>query len=260
MNARQRRGAVLLLVSALLALAAFAGVLAVVRDVRSKVGPEVTAYELAEDIRPYEELSPDQFREVSMPERYVPDTAVRDLAAIEGKVAVGPLLEGSLLQNDMISDRPDLSEGEMEIAIMIDASTGVAGKIYPGATINMYAAYSVDLPDEDGRLGGDGGEQEDIEIVRLMVNNARVIDVGDLTEVEEDREQVEVVPITFALTNLDAQRVAFAEAFAEQVRLALVAPGDERDIPREEWTYTIVGDILGNPHTDPLQFGGGSSE
>jgi pilus assembly protein CpaB len=243
MNARQRRGILLLLASVLLALGAFAGVLAVVNDVESKVGPEVTAYEVAEDIAPYEEVTADRVREVRIPERYLPDSAVTDLEQLDDQVAVGPLSEGALLQTDMLSDRPELAEGQQEIAVMIDASTGVAGKIYPGATINMYAAF---------RVREQGGESdEEYEVVRLMVNNAEVIEVGDLTEVQDDDDNTtEAVPITFALDNTDAQRVTFAEAFAEQVRLALVAPGDEREIPEEERTYTILGDNAGDPHLD----------
>ncbi|MDT0342365.1 Flp pilus assembly protein CpaB [Streptomyces litchfieldiae] len=242
MNARQRRGILLLLVSVLLAVGAFAGVLAVINDVESKVGPERTAYELAEDIEPYQEVTADQLREVSIPERYIPDSAVTDLAQIEDQVAVGPLTEGSLLQDDMLSDRPELDPGQQEIAVMIDASTGVAGKIYPGASINMYAAFRV--------REGEGDQAQETEVVQLMVNNAEVIEVGDLTEVEdEDSNATEAVPITFALDNTDAQRVTFAEAFAEQVRLALVAPGDEEEIPADERTYTIIGDIVGAPHT-----------
>ncbi|NJQ08509.1 Flp pilus assembly protein CpaB [Streptomyces lonarensis] len=240
MNGRQRRGLVLLLVSLVLALIAFGGVYAVIQDVESKVGPETVAYEVAEEIEPYQPLRQDQFREVLMPERYVPESAVTDLGDLDGKVAVGPLAPGSLLQRDMISDRPELGSGEQEIAIMIDASTGVAGKIYPGATINMYAAYRF-----EDRESTDG---EEVEVVRLMVNNAQVIEVGDLTEIPDDRDRVEAVPITFALENVDAQRVTFAEAFAEQIRLALVAPGEETEIPEDERTYTVVGDILGSPH------------
>ena len=238
MNARQRRGTVLLLVPVPLALAAFAGVYAVIRDVESKVGPEVVAYEVDEEIEPYQQLRAEQFREVRLPERYLPSTAITDLDELDGKVAVGPLVPGSLLQSDMISDRPELDEGQLEIAVMIDASTGVAGKIYPGARINMYAAYVL-RQDED-----------DMEIVRLMVHNAEVIDVGDLTEIEDNRDRVEAVPITFALDNLDAQRITHAEAFAEQIRLALVAPGDDTEIPERERTYTLVGDILTTPHAD----------
>ncbi|GAA1905247.1 Flp pilus assembly protein CpaB [Streptomyces sodiiphilus] len=240
MNARQRRGTILLVVSALLALGAFAAVLAVISDVESKVGPEATAYELAQDMEPHQEFRPEHVREVSMPERYIPRSAVTDLAELEGKVALTPLREGSLLQTDMMSDRPELEPGRQEIAIMIDAATGVAGKIYPGATINMYAAYRV--------TDRSGDDDEEFEIVRLMVNNATVIEVGDLTETDEDRTRRQVVPITFSLDNTDAHRVTFAEAFAEQVRLALVAPGDEEDIPESERTYTIIGDILGSPH------------
>ncbi|MDT0310350.1 Flp pilus assembly protein CpaB [Streptomyces sp. DSM 44917] len=244
MNARQRRGTLLLIASLLLALAAFAGVLAVINDVESRVGPETTAYELNEDVEPYERVTADQVREVSMPERYIPDSAVTDLDELEDRVAVGPLREGALLQTDMLIERPELAPGQVEIAVMIDASTGVAGNIHPGARINMYAAFRV----RTGQ-GGEGGEGEESEIVRLMVNNAEVLEVGDLAEVEdEDSGAREAVPITFALDNADAQRVTFAEAFAEQVRLALVAPGDEREVPPQERTYTIVGDILGTPN------------
>ncbi|GAB2902131.1 Flp pilus assembly protein CpaB [Streptomyces mayteni] len=243
MNARQRRGILLLVVSILLALGAFAGVLGVINDVESRVGPEATAYELSEDVEPYEEVTADQLREVSIPERYIPDSAVTDPEQVEGQVAIGPLREGSLLQRDMLSDRPELDEGQQEIAVMIDAATGVAGKIYPGATINMYAAFRV--------TERTGDVEDEYEIVRLMVNNAEVIEVGDLTEViDDERNSTDAVPITFALDNVDAQRVTFAEAFAEQVRLALVAPGDEREIPDEERTYTIIGDNAGDPHLD----------
>ena len=65
MNSRQRRGVILLIVSVLCALAAFAGVLALIRDVESKVGPEKTAYELKDDVPAYRSLSGDQFDKVS---------------------------------------------------------------------------------------------------------------------------------------------------------------------------------------------------
>ncbi|RBM11759.1 Flp pilus assembly protein CpaB [Streptomyces sp. PT12] len=240
MNARQRRGMLLLLASVLLAVGAFAGVLAVINDVESKVGPEATAFELTTDVEPYQEVTADQVREVRIPERYIPPSAITDLGQLDDQVAVGPLAEGSLLQRDMLADRPELDPGQQEIAVMIDASTGVAGKIYPGASINMYAAFNV--------RERQGDQESEYEVVRLMVNNAEVIEVGDLTEVEDDDVRREAVPITFALDNTDAQRVTYAEAFAEQVRLALVAPGDEEEIPEEERTYTIIGDIGGTPN------------
>ncbi|POX52978.1 Flp pilus assembly protein CpaB [Streptomyces sp. Ru72] len=236
MNARQRRGVILLVLSALAAVGAFAGVLSVIRDVNSKVGPEVTAYRLKNGIDPYKALTPDQFQKISMPKRWLPATAVTDLARIRGKIAVTRLEKGSLLQSDMIVDRPELQPGQQEIAIMIDASTGVAGKIDPGSRVNIYATFKAD---------NDKGKDES----KVIVTNARVLDVGKLTALDpgqssDDRRRTatEAVPITFALDTADAQRVAYAESFATHVRLALVAGGSQTTIAPGDRTYTLDQD------------------
>ncbi|MFD5770118.1 Flp pilus assembly protein CpaB [Streptomyces sp. NPDC127049] len=214
MNSRQRRGVILLLLSVLCALGAFAGVLAVISDVNAKVGPETTAYRVKQDVKPYERLRTSDFEKIAMPERWLSGTAVTDLAQIDGKIAVTTLRKGSLLQQDMIVPRPELRPGEQEIAIMIDAATGVAGKINPGATVNIYATFAGDTKGEPSQS-------------RLLVAAARVIDVGTLSSIKAKRDSrtaTEAVPITFALSAQDTQRVAYAESFAEHVRLALVAP------------------------------------
>ncbi|MEV5613617.1 Flp pilus assembly protein CpaB [Streptomyces sp. NPDC052225] len=237
MNSRQRRGVILLVVSALCAVGAFAGVLSVIRDVQSKVGPEKTAYRLRTDIAPYKELTRDQFEKVEMPERWMSTTTVRDLSAIRGKIAVTQLKKGSLLQSDMIVERPELKAGQQEIAIMIDAETGVAGKIDPGSKVNIYATFKAE-----------NDKQKDQS--KVIVENAEVIDVGKLTPIDEQggndrgsvRRQGEAVPITFALGAADAQRVAYAESFASHVRLALVAPGDHGTIAPGDRSYTLDED------------------
>jgi pilus assembly protein CpaB len=236
MNSRQRRGVILLVLSALCAVAAFAGVLSVIRNVNSKVGPEVTAYRLKDDIAPYKQLTADQFQKISMPKRWLSATAVTDLGQIRGKIAVTRLQKGSLLQSDMIVDRPALQPGQQEIAIMIDASTGVAGKIDPGSRVNIYATFKAE---------NDKAKDES----KVIVTNARVLDVGRLTALDpgqssDDRRRTatEAVPITFALDTADAQRVAYAESFAEHVRLALVAGGSETAVAPGERTYTLDED------------------
>ncbi|MET8410170.1 Flp pilus assembly protein CpaB [Streptomyces sp. NPDC005195] len=236
MNSRQRRGVILLVLSVLCALGAFAGVLSVIRDVNSKVGPEVSAYRLKDDIAPYRELTADQFQKISMPERWLSSTAVTDLSRIRGKIAVTKLEKGSLLQSDMIVDRPALEAGQQEIAIMIDAATGVAGKIDPGARVNIYATFKAE-----------NDKQKDQS--KVIVANARVIDVGRLTALdpgqssaERSRTATQAVPITFALDTADAQRVAYAESFATHVRLALVAGGSDTTVAPGERTYTLDQD------------------
>ena len=235
MNSRQRRGVILLLLSVLCALGAFAGVLSVIGDVNSKVGPEVTAYRLKTDVAPYTPLRADQFQKTEMPKRWLSDTAVTDLSVLNGKIAVTRLEKGSLLQDDMIVKRPALTGDEQEIAIMIDAATGVAGKITPGSLVNIFATFPAD---------NKGAKAQS----RIIVSHARVIDVGKLTALgpnagDRDRATMqEAVPITFALGTKDAQRVAYAESFAEHVRLALLANGSTATLAPGESTYTLEGD------------------
>ncbi|WP_371669411.1 Flp pilus assembly protein CpaB [Streptomyces sp. NBC_00289] len=234
MNSRQRRGVILLLLSVLCALGAFAGVLSVIDDVKSKVGPEVTAYRMKADVTPYTALDAGQFEKTSMPKRWLSATAVTDLAEVRGKIAVTTLRKGSLLQSDMIVDQPALQPGQQEVAIMIDAATGVAGKITPGSTVNVYATF-------EGAREGDPAQS------KIIVTNAKVLDVGKLTALQPDadnrtRQATEAVPITFALATIDAQRITYAESFAKRVRLALVAPGGNTTVPDKDRTYELVTD------------------
>ncbi|MFJ3208800.1 Flp pilus assembly protein CpaB [Streptomyces flaveolus] len=234
MNSRQRRGIILLILSVLCALGAFAGVLSVINDVKSKVGPEATAYQVKSQVAPYTSLRADQFEKIEMPERWLSENAVTDLSRIRGKIAVTTLKAGSLLQSDMIVDQPALQPGQQEVAIMIDAATGVAGKITPGATVNVYATFE--------------GEREGApDLSKIIVTNAKVIDVGELTSLQpgdksNDRRPTDAVPITFALSTIDAQRITYAESFAQRVRLALVAPGSDTTVPDQDRTYELAKD------------------
>ncbi|MFC9585997.1 Flp pilus assembly protein CpaB [Streptomyces yangpuensis] len=232
MNSRQRRGVILLLLSVLCALGAFAGVLVVIGDVNSKVGSEVVAYRAKADIAPYSPLGAGQFEEVRIPERWLSATAVTDLGALKDKIALTTLKKGSLLQADMFVDRPQLQPGEQEIAIMIDAATGVAGKITSGAKVNIIATFK-------------GAKDTEPSRSVIIVADARVLNVGKLTALEKDGDRKgpsEAVPITFALSTKDTQRVAYAESFAEHVRLALVAPGTDSAPAAGDRTYTLDGD------------------
>ncbi|MEV5004689.1 MULTISPECIES: Flp pilus assembly protein CpaB [unclassified Streptomyces] len=234
MNSRQRRGVILLILSVICALAAFAGVLSVISDVKSKVGPEVAAYQLRTDVAPYTTLSTGQFEKVKMPKRWLSPNAVTDLGQIQGKIAVTTLRKGSLLQSDMIVNQPALQPGQQEVAIMIDAATGVAGKITPGSTVNVYATFG-------GRRQGDPAQS------KIIVTNAKVLDVGRITALQPNadnraQQPTDAVPITFALSTIDAQRITYAESFAQRVRLALVAPGSDTSVPAKDRTYELAND------------------
>lgn len=71
--------------------------------------------------------------------------------------------------------------------------------------------------------------------------------MGELTALEPDENNrsqspTDAVPITFALSTLDAQRITYAESFAKRVRLALVAPGGDTTVPDQDRTYELVTD------------------
>lgn len=115
---------------------------------------------------------------------------------------------------------------------MIDASTGVAGKITPGAKVNILGTFK-------------GKKPTDPDVAVVMVANARVINVGSTTPLDKDSDKkgpAEAVPITFALSTKDTERVAYAESFAEHVRLALVAPGTDSTPSPSDHFYTLEGD------------------
>jgi pilus assembly protein CpaB len=109
----------------------------------------------------------------------------------------------------------------------------VAGKVTPGARVNIIATFA-------------GQREGDPAMAKIIVANAPVIDVGRLTALEPQgdgrRGAFEAVPITFALNTKDTQRVAYAESFAQHVRLALVAPGSDTTLRPGERTYTLDGD------------------
>ena len=54
----------------------------------------------------------------------------------------------------MLAAPPEINEGEREVAILVDASTGVAGKIEPGSDVDVIASYAAESGDpENGRQG-----------------------------------------------------------------------------------------------------------
>src|SRR5688572_28721673 len=121
----------------------------------------------------------------------------------------------------MLVDPPQLSRGQREVAILVDAETGVAGKIGPGSVVDIVATF-------------DGDTQRGIAPrSTVVVPAARIIEVGQ-AQLKGGRgvqpaeaDPTEVVPVTFALTPREQLRVTEAESFAQEVRLALRRQGDE---------------------------------
>jgi pilus assembly protein CpaB len=219
MNPRQRRGILLMAVAALGAIAVFFLVLNYVSNVASEVGPMTTAYRFVKAVPRLSVITDDDLERVEVPARWVPQAAIQSFDTTRGLVAVENVPQGALLQQGMAGPPPELQPGQREIAILINAETGVAGKIRPGDLVDIYATFS----DQNGT---DRNTQ-----ARVIVTNAPVLAIGQLQRADAPNadgtrfQQSEVVPVTFALSVPDSLKVTYAESYATKVRLALIAPG-----------------------------------
>ena len=228
MNPRQRRAVLLLVVGGLCLVGAFAIIVGYVADVREEVDPKVRVVALGKDVRAHEPIDAAQLRLVEMPEHWVPRTALRDRSALAGLVAAADYPAGSIVQQGMAEGPPELAPGQREIAILVDAETGVAGKVDPGSNVDIVATFAAD----------EGGGRPARS--RVLVPGARVLDIGEPRQQGGEDGAVDptaVVPVTFALNVRQSLALTYAESFAEEVRLALVRPGEQSQIPLDEREY-----------------------
>lgn len=229
MNPRQRRGAVFLVLAGLGAVAVFFSVVGYVNNVESEVGDRVPAFVVARQINAYADIRPADLREVQIPRRWLPDTAIQSLGDLQGSVSATTLAPGTLLQRSTIIPKPSLRPGQRELAIMVDAETGVAGKLLPGDRVDVWAVYE--------RLG-------DLEEPRskVIAQNLLVVGVG-LPGQRERRvpdgalDKTAAVPVTFALGEQEIKALTFAEGVAKEIRLALRPPGDSTLVPGDRRSY-----------------------
>ena len=232
MNPRQRRGLLLLVLSGLGLLAVFVLVFSYVSDVRTEVDPKIKLLTLSKPVKAFQSIPDDAVTEITMPRRWAPRTALRDRSQLVGFVAGTDLQPDSLLQRDMLVAPPDLGPGQREMAILVDAETGVAGKIGPDSVVDIVGTFAGDpergIPPRS----------------TVVVPGARIIDVGQPQVKggrgvqQPDADPQEVVPVTFALTPKQQLQVTHAESFAQEVRLALRRPGDIAPLKKGETLYT----------------------
>ena len=158
------------------------------------------------------------------------------------------------LQQWMLVEPPSLEEGQQEISILINADTGVAGKLEPGDTVDVLATFPADE------------RQHSPASARTLIRRARVVTVGlprsaakpgssngqDATPTGNEQEVL--VPVTFALRPTLALRLTYAETFASEIRLSLIRRGDEgRKLPKGKREFTLPSTIKKLP---PVQGAG----
>ncbi len=229
MNPRQRRGLLMIGLAALGALAVFVSVLSYVGSVSAQVGDRIEVVRLTQSVNPYEEVTPEMVTTEEVPERWVSPGTFTDPDQVLGLVASSSYARGMTLQEGMLVSAPSIRTGFREIAMLVDARTGVGGKIRSGDRVDIIATSEFeDRPPK----------------AEVIVENALIIDVGLSEETRRsdstrDNEPDETVPVTFAVPIGDALRVSFAESFAVEVRLALRGGGDDTSIPTRDGVYEL---------------------
>ncbi|HEX8497779.1 MAG TPA: Flp pilus assembly protein CpaB [Actinomycetales bacterium] len=226
MNPRQRRGLLLMFLAVFVAIGVFVSVSSYVSGVNSKVGPMVTVYQAKKPLVAFTKLSVDNVEAVRVPERWVSQSTLLTSSDIDGRVIAVPMSAGSAVSEDLLVPPSDLSPDEREIAVNVNAVTGLAGRIRPGDRVDVYAVFS-EVPGLANQA-------------RVLVRSVRVISVGGKQQVaaSDDRSLKDVIPVTLALLPNDALGITYANAFAEEVRLVGLPAGSAQDRKGERDEYT----------------------
>jgi Flp pilus assembly protein CpaB len=217
-NPRQRRGVLLIIATSIGALVVFVSVLTMVSNVRSQVGPSATVLQFRTNVEELQAITPDMIEEVQVPQRWISKTALRSIDDVVGKVASSVYQPGTTLQGGMVIDPPGLKAGFREVAILVNAETGVAGEVHSGDRVDIIATTAA----------AEGVPAK----AMVWVPNALVLKVGipksgKSTDGDGNFSEEQGVPVTFALPVGEALRLSYAESFSTKLRLALRGRGDE---------------------------------
>ncbi len=238
-----------MLIAAIGAIAVGFAVISHSAGLQAEMGTYRTALKLTANVDPYQEITQEMLTPVEIPQKFFNENVflenLEEVAEETGRTPVSAtyLQKGALLQKSMVVAAPDLEQGERELAIMIDAETGVAGKVTRQSRVDVYAAFQP-------------GDRQDACEIRVL-SNIEVLDVGELgSEVDEETGGTNsVVPVTFRLTPEEALKLGHAEAFSSGVRLGLVSPEGGGDPGRQDYCsadqIAELEDQEGRPGNEP---------
>jgi pilus assembly protein CpaB len=221
---RQRRGVLLVILALIGAIVVFMSVLGYVARVESTVASMKETwpvFQLKAGVRAKQPITEAQLQQVQLPRRYVTGAFVRDISEVNQKVAAGDIPAGAYLERGMLVDNPYLRPNQREIAILIDAETGVAGKVRPGNKVDIYATFQQQ----------NAVNQQPCAL--RVVANVPVIQIGQIQTQGADQDLKRVVPVTFALEGTQSLELTYYESFANKLRLALRGDQDvgEQKLP-----------------------------
>lgn len=220
LNLRQRRGLAFIVAALVAGAAAFVVSVNHTREVDSRLGDQVTVYRVKQSVDAFTELTTDDVYTQEVPERWVPPGVYTD-ASFVGRKTVVALQADEFVDETTLIPIQEIARGEREIAILVDAETGVGGRIGRGDYVNVNVTL------DEAREGEEGS----LRVSTVLIRRARIVSIGS----QSSRDQAEgepraVVPVTFALSEEDSLKLLYAESFATSIRLSKV-PIDDLEQP-----------------------------
>ncbi len=204
-----------------LGLGAFFATAGYAASIDSQVGDKVTVYKMAKDVPALQELGDDDVTAVEVPRKWVGAGVFTDKSFLGRKTFVAVKKDAYLDASTLIPVQ-EITKGEREIAINIDAESGVGGRIRPGDYVNVLATTE----EQDG--------DRTVRSSDVLISRARVVSIGGQeTKNDGDGNTDRVVPVTFALSDTESLVLLYAETFAKVVRLSKV-PVDDVDTKRAD--------------------------
>ncbi|TXL61995.1 Flp pilus assembly protein CpaB [Aeromicrobium terrae] len=214
MNPRQRRGVIFMLLAGLTALILFFVAVNYVSSVNAKVSPTVTVYQAAKQIDAYSVVDEGDLEAVKVPKKWTSPETIDEKRTLVGRRVSFNVAKGTYLGTDMLLPPSSLNRDEREIALTVDAKTGIAGRVRSGDFVDVYAVFGEDA--------GRGASRVLVRGVRVV--SVRGIETRSETSSRDELEQQQVIPVTLALKPTAALAVTYADAFAKSVRLVGLPP------------------------------------
>lgn len=215
MNPRQRRGVIFMLLAGLIAVVLFFVAVSYVSSVNAKISPTTQVYRADHDLTAYSVIKEDDLEPVSVPQKWTSAEAEGDLSSLVGRRVSFNIASGTYVSSDMLLPPSALNEDEREIALTVDAKTGIAGRVRTGDFVDVYATF--------GESASDGTSKVLVKGVRVV--SVRGVETRSETNSRERLEERQVVPVTLALDPTAALAVTYADSFASSVRLVGLPPG-----------------------------------
>ena len=154
----------------------------------------------------------------SLPSASVPNGALKSLDGLDGKVASADLVPGEPLLGVRLVDPTSLAApgsvpvpaGMQEISVQLDAQRVVGGRIAAGDTVGVVALFGSD----------DGGTAQQIFHKVLVTSVQRAVGQSSGSTQSSSEQANTQLPtgqllVTFARTDTDAQKIAFAAEFGK---------------------------------------------